>query len=550
MTQRLSQLQWGAGLVAAASGILLGLFARLPVPYRDDWAMLLWLMADPGPAAYFIPHNEHVIPLTRLIFAAQYHLEGSSGYTIVAIALASLVVTAGLTLREIGRRWPDDVVMRRSVGGVALVILFFAWQLQSMVFPTAVVFPVAQMFAVVALVCLLDATEPGGRHRATWLAAAALASVLAALTVTHGLAVPIMLAIVAFARRAGLGVVVAFLSLAVAGVAAYLYALLAGPVPAGLALEGAGSPGQVLVFFLAFYSSLIAQLSTTAGVVIGSLLFAVGMAVVLLTIFKGTGRARIEHFAAGVLLFGMAGAALAAPTRVEFGIAQVAQSRYASFVLPYWTALVLAGASAVGSRQWQRAAPAALAASIAALAAQGGIGAVWLAKADNVATAGLAIRAGVRDDEWTRTLYPEPALVYDLSARLRERGDQWLESPLLDSTLATNGMPACDGAMAVTPVPEGSGLRLHGATATSASSGVVFDRAGRAVGLARPAPIASAPNPSPMDVARSVRRAIVPAAPGGTAWIGFATAGDGGPYVVQLVDADGSARCQLTLQRP
>ena len=89
MTQRLSLLQWAAGLVAAASGILLGLFARLPVPYRDDWAMLLWLMADPGPAAYFIPHNEHVIPLTRLIFAAQYHLEGSSGYTI-AVSVAKM----------------------------------------------------------------------------------------------------------------------------------------------------------------------------------------------------------------------------------------------------------------------------------------------------------------------------------------------------------------------------------------------------------------------------------------------------------------------------
>jgi hypothetical protein len=550
MTQRLSLLQCGAGLMAAASGILLGLFARLPVPYRDDWAMLLWLMADPGPAAYFIPHNEHVIPLTRLIFAAQYHLEGSSGYTIVAIALASLVVIAGLTLREIGRRWPDDVVMRRSVGGVALVILFFAWQLQSMVFPTAVVFPVAQMFAVVALVCLLDATEPGGRHRVAWLAAAALASVLAALTVTHGLAVPIMLAIVAFARRAGSRVVVAFLSLAVAGVAAYLYALFAGPVPAGLALEGAGSPGQVLVFFLAFYASLLAQVSTTAGVVIGSLLFAAGLAVVLLTMFKGPGRARIEHFAAGVLLFGMAGAALAAPTRVEFGIAQVAQSRYASFVLPYWAALVLAGASAAGYRQWQRVAPAALATSIAALGAQAGIGAVWLAKADNVATAGLALSSGVRDDEWIRTLYPEPALVYDLAVRLRARGDRWLESPLLERPFEPNGSPVCDGTMALAPVPEGSGLRLQGAVSTPASSGVLFDRSGRPVGLARPAPIASAPNPSPMDIARAVGRAMVATAPGHTEWIGFAAAGDGGPYVVQLMDADGSSRCRLTIQGP
>ena len=44
-----------------------------------------------------------------------------------------------------------------------------------------------------------------------------------------------------------------------------------------------------------------------------------------------------------------------------------------------------------------------LAASVAVLPVQGVIGAVWAAKADNIAVAGLALRSGGGDEEWMAT---------------------------------------------------------------------------------------------------------------------------------------------------
>ncbi len=547
--------QWVIGLLAAATAIALSIAARLPLPYRDDWALLLGLLAGPSWAGLFVPHNEHVIPVVRLLLTLQYRLEGSNGYTMLFAALASLAVVAALTLGEIRRRWPDDTRLRRWTGGVALTVLFFAWQLQSMVFPTAIVFPLVEMFAVTALVSLLNATEPGAPRRALWMAAAALASLGAILTTTNGLAVPIMLAMVAVGRRAGWRVILAFLLMGIIGGAAYLVTVLAGPVRGSLAFDHMPSPVLVLAFFLAFYSSLIAQASSVAGVLIGTLLFASGVAIVLTVTVRGPRRPRLEHFAVGLLLFTMAAAALAAPTRADFGIVQVAQSRYASFVLPFWAALMLAGASCARGEWLRRLAAPAVVVSAAALMAHLGIGVVWIAKADNVATAGLALNSGAQDDEWVRTLYPVPEVLYDIAARLRAAGDRSLGPTLPAVPAGWDAAATCAGEMRWTAVPEGSGLRMSGTTTESSASGLIVDHGGRTVGLARPAPIAAAPNPSPMDVARAVGHALLsPSARAGT-WIGFAGAdgggpGDGAPYTLVLLGPSLTPACRVLIAGP
>ena len=547
---RVATAQWSIGVLMAASVAVFSAWARLPLPYRDDWDWLRWVLGPTPLSAYFIPHNEHLIPLARLLLQLQYALEGSNGYTMLVVSMASLGIVAVLTLAEIRRRWPADQVTRRWVSGLALTVLCFAWQLQSLVFPAAVLFPLVEMFAAAALTCLLNAGETVGQQRRWWSSLTLLCMAGAMLTTTNGLPVPVMLAIVAAGRGMPRRVVAGLLLVGVVGIALYLKVVLLRAGGGGGVLDAMGPAWLVVTFFLAFYASLLAQVSDAAGVIVGTLLFAAGLHVVFSTLSRRD-RPRLEYWAAGILLFTMASAALAAPARAGLGIVQVAQSRYASFVLPFWTALCLAGVSRVAPHRVRAVAVPALAASIAALALQVVIGVVWVAKAEHVATAGLALASGGGDDEWLATLHPSADVARDVFAALVADGDRSLNAPLPQLSLAVvTRAPACDATARVVPVPVGSGLRLHAAATGAHERGMILDRTGRSVGLAMPAPLVTTPNPSPIELARALARAAREPAPARPQWIGFAAIGAGAPYLLVLLDAHGVPTCRVTANGP
>lgn len=542
-------VQWGIGLVMAVSLVAISLWARLPLPYRDDWDWLRWLLGPTALSSYFVPHNEHLIPLARLLLQLQYALEGSNGYTMLGVSLASLGLVAVLVLAEIGRRWPADAVARRWVSGVALTLLCGAWQLQSLIFPAAVLFPLVEMFAVASLACVLNAAASARTGRRWWLLLTLVFAVGAMLTTTNGLPVPVMLALVAAARRMPWTVVAGLLLVAALGVATYAgLVLLHQADPIGTRAPMA--PWQVLAYFLAFHASFVAHVSEVGGVIVGTLLVAAALCAVCTTLWRDD-RPRLEYFAAGLLLFTMASAALAAPTRASLGIAQAAQSRYASFVLPFWTALCLVGASRLATHRLRTLAAPVLAASILALGLQIAVGAVWVAKADNVATAGLALASGSGDEEWLLTLHPSAAVVREVSAALIAQGDRTLggasPQPARD---AVAHAAACDATAQISTVPVGSGLRLHAAGDDDAERGVILDRSGRTVGLARRADVVGTPNPSPMEVARAVAQAVRAPAGAPPRWIGFAADGEGAPYALVLLTADGRPICRATATGP
>ena len=108
-------------------------------PLRDDWDWFRWLLGASS-FSISIPYNEHVIPLGRLLLRRNTCWRRTATRCCSRPSPVSRFVV--LVLHEIRRRWPDDAEMRRWAGGVALVLLCFAWQLQSMVFPAAVRFPV------------------------------------------------------------------------------------------------------------------------------------------------------------------------------------------------------------------------------------------------------------------------------------------------------------------------------------------------------------------------------------------------------------------------
>jgi hypothetical protein len=557
---RIALAQLAIGLAFFLSFVLFAIRARFPVPYRDDWDWLAWLLTRPLTfRTIFEPHNEHMIPLPRLLAALQFWLEGSGSHLVFAVALASQFVLGWLFLREIARRWPGDRTARSFAIGATAVCLFFSHQLQSFVFMAAILFPLVQIFAVAAVAGALNGTEPGAK-RTFWLVVTALAAACAALTTTNGLVTPLILALVLWVRRGSRTEVAAWAATGLAGLGAYV--LLVGR-PWLHALPPAGSnwtipsPGEMLAFFFTFFPSALAYGSLKAAVALGAALFALECFSLVDLARRREAAPRIEVFAVCVMLFATASAAMAAPARAQFGALQAAQSRYASYAMTCNAGLLLWSLSRVySSGWWSRWRTTATLVTVVATAAifigHLFIGQVWIAKADNIAFVKHALLAQVDDDAWIATLHPLTPIVYGTAERLRARGDglvvdprigkPWPESPALE---------ACNGTLALDSLGPNVGWRSTGALAANATSGLIVDSGGVVRGFAGPAPLVEEPNPTEPQVVDVVLHSLGRPAPERAPWLGFAQRGAGGPYTFYALAEGERPICRAALaERP
>lgn len=539
----LTRVQAGLGfgfliVFAAAS-----LWAGFGVPYRDDWDWLFHTLSGPGGVGgLFVPHNEHVIPFARLLMSAQYALGGLHGRFVQYVALACYLLTVWVFWREVGRRWPDRPHWRRGVGGVVLVCLGFTQQLQSIVFAASVLFPLVQVAVTLAIVALLNATgtAPAAARR-RWWGIAAVWTGIAALSTTSGLAVPIVLAALAWWRGASWRVVAVWIA---AGVGLALgYAGWVGLDKAGLG-DGAVVPWDVsriadmLAYGLAIFSAGLSFVHPGAAVVAGALVVT-GVAVAGVLAIRRPGRlTRLEVFALGQMAFGMASAIMLAPGRSVFGVAQAGQSRYATFVLCAIAGLVLFFASRFDRLAFSRRVQVALvrttvALSLLLIVPNLYVALLWRSKADLLDLAYLSIRSGVTAPEWIESLHPFPFAVDRVLARVQASG-----VPVVDPRVMTAGpapVPAasCGGRGHLEPRHPDGGLWMTGVWPPALNHGVIIDASGTIVGLSRPLPWVSAPNPSPRLVHQTVLRrvrAVMDGRPDGAWWGGFAQAGAGPPY--------------------
>lgn len=554
---KIARAQLGLGLIFLGTFLFFAVRARFPIPYRDDWDWLGWLLTRPLTLrTLFEPHNEHMIPLPRLLVALQYRLEGSGTHLVFAVALAAQLALAWMFLHEIARRWPDDRVTRYFAFGVTAVCLFFTHQLQSFVFMAAVLFPLVQTFAVMAVVCALNATEPGA-NRTLWFAAAGAAAACAGLTTTNGLVAPLIVALLMWARRGSPAGTAAFGAAGLSALVVYALVVVRPWIlaPAPAATAGTVPPvGELIAFFLAFFASALAYGSVTAAVVLGSALFGLGCVALWSLARTRESTPRIELFAISVMLFATASAAMATPARAQFGPVQAAQSRYASYAMAYDAALLLWCLSRVDSserwRRWKTALTfSAALVSALLLAGQVFIGQVWIAKAENMAFVRFALAARVNDDQWIATLHPVTSIVYETADRLRAQGDRrlvdarlgepWREPPRLDS---------CAGTIALESLGARVGWRSNGALTTPASSGVIVDRSLIVRGFAARAPLVETANPvHARDVVDVVWRSLGRQTPEATSWMGFAQKGAGAPYTFYGLAADGAPICRAAV---
>ena len=532
--------------------IVFSIADRFTVPYRDDWDWLNAILTTPKTLRWLLaPHNEHVIPLVRMIHLWQYRIEGGQGWSLFVIAVLAQLGIGAIFWFEIGQRWRGDA--RLFLTGIVFVFLFSTFQLQSIVFPAAILFPLVQLFALVAFTALLNAPPDATRRRTRWVGAATLAALLAALTTTNGFAVAPALALIAWREQQRPRLAAGFAAMAVAFGVAYLMLVGApwqhGPPPAGQSWSSP-SVGALASYFLTFYGSALAYASIAAAIAVGTLLFLMGVFAVLRTILDGAQAPRLEWFAVVTMVFAMASDAMATLGRAQFGPIQAAQSRYGTYAFVYHGALILWWFSYAQRHrllvQTRAIAWMMILGSAALIPANILIGTVWKAKADNIAAAGLAVAIGVDDDEWIATLHPITSIVYEGSRYLREAHDPVAYDEAVGRSIANSALAACaSGAATLAPIPKNPGWRVSGTLPDEAAGALLSDRSGTIVGRLRPAPLITTPNPlepavvaAVVDSIRTGKRA--------EGWLGFARLGDGPPYALYPTDGAGQPLCRVS----
>jgi hypothetical protein len=552
----LGRIQLALGWAFLVTFVAFAVWGRFPVPYRDDWDWLSAYLTRPMTISGLLePHNEHMIPLPRVLFAVQYWLEGASFRLSFLIALSAQLLIGWVFWRQIRERWPNDVAMRSFAWGVAAIALFITYQLQSIVFVAAILFPLVQMFVVLACHAAARASSEDDRgHRRRWVAAFC-ASLAAALTTTNGLVAPGIVALFAIGRRrrSNTWILIALLLLQAACVATYVI-FVRRPWDRAPTAPGQGwaatSATTLLEFFLSFFSSGLVYGGPAIGVAIGTLVFVAGVACLFATARDGARSRAVERFACGLLLFTMASAAMTTVGRAQFGIVQAAQSRYATYTLVYWSAMVIWMLSRLDRRDdarghWKpRLMGLGIVVAVGGLAIQLFVGLVWIAKKDNLRLAALTLATGVDDQEWVSTLHPLVQSVYTARALMIADGKWRLTDPRIGTG---QGVPVsnCDGDVHLSGAAGGAGWRVAAVIHTRSQEALIVDRSGIAIGLAEVAPVVDTPNPSQMDVVTAVWRRLRGQAASSDRWVGLARVGAGPPYTLLAMDESGHAECQL-----
>lgn len=563
----LTRVQAGIGVAFLVMFVGACLLARFDVPYRDDWDWLMYTLSGPtGWRGVFLPHNEHVIPIARLLMRAQYAIGGLTGHLIQYVALASHLIVAGMSWREVGRRWPDRPHWRWGAGGLVLVCLGFTQQLQSIVFAAAALFPLVQLGATLAIVALLNATEGGdAARRAWWWAATAAGVVVAAGSTTSGLAVPLVLGALAWLRGASWKVSAIWVTTSVALVLAYAgWVGIGGPAGGSGAVAPWSPPGilELVAYGLAIFSAGVSYVHGGVAVAVGAVVCIGMLTAGMLALLQRNRLTRLEVFALGQMAFGAASAIMVAPGRVQFGIFQAGQSRYATFVLCAVAGLVMFAASrldraALSARVKVNLARVSVVLSLLVIAPNLYIAVLWHAKADLLHMPYLSIRAGTPDPRWLLTLHPLTGVVTRVLEEVEASGVR-VADPRIGTTLALPRPTAtCAGEGRLQSGGRAGALWLTGMwpSTLNGEEAVVIDAAGTIVGLARAMPWVTEPNPSVSLVNDTVRRRLGTQTGGRShsrAWGGFVQQGAGPPYAMLGSDRGGAWTCveMLTVAAP
>ncbi len=546
-----SNLQLALGVVFALVFLFFAVTARFRVLYKDDWDWMAPLLSHAPLSDYiFVPANEHVIVIPRLLMWLDARLNGLPGPLMWTVGIGCYLLTVAALVQSACRRANLPAVAARAFVATTLALLFFTYQLQVFLSPAGITIPLVVALATVAMLGVIRACRQTHRgvQGGLWLLGAALAAAGSIVTSGQGLAVPFALVAMALASHTPRSVPISAALLAGAVAAAWLYARSTALTALQPPSIDAHEFGRMTLFGLAFLAGPVSYASVSAGAVLGAVIAATGLREGYRVLRLGRTPSDCQLLCLGIMVFVFVTTAMTSIARTRFGVAQAAQSRYALFamlnvsaVLALWTIRV--SASDASGRRIRAAYTFVFALMLAGLPLDLFVGAVWAAKTENARTAALALRVGARDWEWIKTLHPAPSTPYD-SSRLASP-PLFPPLPIIDHPAAgtASSTPTCDGSFYLQRVEPGGSFRISGRLSMPAVTAIaVEDGVGVVRGLAERAPVVREADPSYGQVVGDVWRHIRHRS-GGDEWFGFAQAGSGPPYRAFAL-VNGNATCE------
>jgi hypothetical protein len=535
------------GILFVAIFLFFTVRAQFQVPYMDDWEWLNSLQ-DPSPFSHSLwrLHNEHVIVVPRLLVWLDFRLWGWPGFASLTAALLSHIAIAAILTGIVWEKY--DGTIARLIGGTVLILVFLTYDLQGVVFPAAGNFPLVAGFAMLSiwLLARVPAAAPSTRRLRIVLSGASC--LLAMVSVTNGLLLPLVLAMVSALSQLSRRTTAAFLLLGIGGLSAR-YVL--GGTPAAALVN---STMSAAMFALAFLGGAVASVSAPLGIGLGAILAATGVHQLWKIVRRRAGEPG-DLTLAGILAFVLLSAAMAGTGRAQFGMNNAAQSRYTVLTSMYWAALlVLVAGEGLSARRRHVLAVVLPVAAVIALPLQVLVGLVWQAKADHLRTASLALASGVEDEAWIWRLHVlGMPIVRPVLGMLAARQVAFLQLPGRADVppSATASPPRCEANLALfDPNLAGepsTGLRLLGRVRQDGDVLIVSDRDSTIRGVARKAPVLSYGRAFADDFVRAVLARLRTPGRDRDSWVGFASRGAGPPYEAELLDSQRRSICRAAV---
>lgn len=314
-----------------------------PVPFTDSWlgTVGFYLKTQEAPLAFWTQHNEHRIPISKLLFWLDMRYLDGSTLLLLPVNIALLLATwAGLW--AMANRLVGFTSARQKFGvAMALGMIALAWmQHQNIIGPFQSMFTMAFLLPLLSFYCfarVLDAPADGRR----WYLCSLLFAVASQYCLLNGLAVlPILALFSAFGERSPRRCV-AILLFALASFAVFLvdYEIRAGSTSGLQAL--AQYPIHLIRFALVYLGGPFYLIFHRMDVAV-----AAGVLAVLLTMYLFLTRSRYRSKPYALSLFAyiayvFVAAAMTTLGRYFLGLEFAVSSRYLTPTLIMWAALIL-----------------------------------------------------------------------------------------------------------------------------------------------------------------------------------------------------------------
>ena len=319
-----------------------------PAPYGDMWwfvrDMARWNNHQVGLRYLWDQHSEHRIVLPRLIFWADVHLDHFRGlFTILCSSL--LLAGEGLLLCfAFGCVAKDNSASKLAYAALVFGMMFSASQIENLMFPFQVQFPLA-FFAASASIFLILRHCWAAEHRRSNLVAGIVAAVCATLSLGCGLLVwPLLLLICVLERSAKR----TLWTVGIAGITMWVIYFVGYVSPGDSARPwlSLGHPGQAAAFMLMFLVSALHSTPFPFASVLGLLLLLAVATGILVCLRSGSAPLRKNNaFFIYLALFIIATAVLTSLCRVNYGIEEATAIRYRLPVLVFWACIIALASS-------------------------------------------------------------------------------------------------------------------------------------------------------------------------------------------------------------